>query len=163
MQDRHTTHTHSHRLEWRHPVGPLGIHNECAKDPQREQPGTLNHNLEESHLLKNTLISTRMRKRLLLILCFRSVMAVSLANSPKIFSKCLFSCPSTPPFCDVEGKLTDQNNLELKLPSGSSPPCYAKQRTLTRRKKKMDIKVDYTQLPAGPAPGRAPEFLAPAV
>ena len=66
MQDRHTTHTHSHRLEWRHPVGPLGIHNECAKDPQREQPGTLNHNLEESHLLKNTLISTRMRKRLLL-------------------------------------------------------------------------------------------------
>ena len=31
-------------------MGPLGIHNECAKDPQREQPGTLNHNLEESHL-----------------------------------------------------------------------------------------------------------------
>ena len=30
-------------------------------------------------------------------------------------------------------------------------------------KKKMDIKVDYTQLPAGPASGRYPEFLAPAV
>ena len=30
-------------------------------------------------------------------------------------------------------------------------------------KKKTDIKVDYTQLPAGPASGGAPEFLAPAV
>ena len=27
----------------------------------------------------------------------------------------------------------------------------------------MDIKVDYTQLPAGPAPGRSPEFLAPTI
>ena len=27
----------------------------------------------------------------------------------------------------------------------------------------MDIKVDYAQLPAGPASGRSPEFLAPAV
>ena len=27
----------------------------------------------------------------------------------------------------------------------------------------MDIKVDYAQLPAGPASGRSPEFLAPTV
>jgi len=30
-------------------------------------------------------------------------------------------------------------------------------------KKKMDIKADYDQLPASPASGRPPEFLAPAV
>ena len=29
-------------------------------------------------------------------------------------------------------------------------------------KNKMDIKVDYAQLPAGPASGRSPEFSAPA-
>ena len=34
-----------------------------------------------------------------------------------------------------------ENSLELKLPSRSSPPFYAKQKTLW---KKMDIKVDYT-------------------
>ena len=27
----------------------------------------------------------------------------------------------------------------------------------------MDIKVDYAQLPAGPASGRSPKFLAPAL
>ena len=54
-----------------------------------------------------------------------------------------------------------QNSLELKLPSRSSPPFCAKQRTLSPQEK-MDIKVDYTQLPAGPASGRSPEFLAPA-
>ena len=32
-----------------------------------------------------------------------------------------------------------------------------------KKKKKMDIKVDYTQLLAGPASGWSPEFLAPAV
>jgi len=32
-----------------------------------------------------------------------------------------------------------------------------------RKKKKMDIKVDYAQLPAGPASGSSPEFLIPAV
>ena len=32
-----------------------------------------------------------------------------------------------------------------------------------RKKKKKDIKVDYTQLPARPASGPSPEFLAPAV
>ena len=54
-----------------------------------------------------------------------------------------------------------QNSQDLKLPSGSSPPFYAKQRTLSPQEK-MDIKVDYAQLPAGPASGRSPEFLAPA-
>ena len=44
-----------------------------------------------------------------------------------------------------------QNSLELKLPSRSSPPFYAKQRTLSLEEKKMDIKVDYAQLAAGPA------------
>ena len=53
-----------------------------------------------------------------------------------------------------------QNSLELKLPSRSSPPFYAKQRTLSPKEKKADIKVDYAQLPAGPA---SPEFLAPAI
>ena len=31
------------------------------------------------------------------------------------------------------------------------------------KKTKTDIKVDYAQLPASPASGRSPEFLAPAV
>ena len=43
-----------------------------------------------------------------------------------------------------------QNSLELKLPSRSSTPFYAKQRTLSP-KVKMDIKFDYAQLPAGPS------------
>jgi len=47
-----------------------------------------------------------------------------------------------------------KNSLELKLPSRSSPPFYAKQRTLsTEEKQKRDIKVDYAQLLAGPASG----------
>ena len=55
-----------------------------------------------------------------------------------------------------------QGNLELKFPSRSSPPFYAKQRTLSPEGK-MDIKVDYAQLLAGPASGQSPKFLAPAV
>ena len=55
-----------------------------------------------------------------------------------------------------------QNSLELKLPSRSSPPFYAKQRTLSPQGKKMDVKVDYFQLLAGPASSPSPEFLAPA-
>ena len=35
-----------------------------------------------------------------------------------------------------------QNSLELKLSSPSSPPFYAKQRTLPPEEKKMDIKID---------------------
>ena len=53
-----------------------------------------------------------------------------------------------------------QNSLELKLPSRSSPPFYVKQRTLSPEGKKMDIKVDCAQLPAHPASGRSPEYLA---
>ena len=57
-----------------------------------------------------------------------------------------------------------QNSLELKPPSGSSPPFYAKQRTLSPEgKKKKDIKVAYARLPAGPAAGGSPEFLDPAI
>ena len=57
-----------------------------------------------------------------------------------------------------------QNSLELKLPSTSSPPFYAKQRTLSPEgKKKMDIKIDYAQLSAGPASGWSPKFRAPAI
>ena len=36
-------------------------------------------------------------------------------------------------------------------------------KALSHPKEKMDIKADYAQLPAGPASGRSPEFLAPAV
>ena len=39
-----------------------------------------------------------------------------------------------------------QNSLELKLPSRSSPPFKAKQRTLSpEEKKKKEIKVDYAK------------------
>ena len=48
----------------------------------------------------------------------------------------------------------------LKIPSWSSPPFYAKQRSLST-KKQMDIKVDYAQLPA--RLWRISKFLAPAV
>ena len=55
-----------------------------------------------------------------------------------------------------------QNSLELKLPSRSPPPFYAKQRTLSPEAK-LNIKVDYAQLPAGPASGQSSKFLAPAI
>ena len=32
-----------------------------------------------------------------------------------------------------------------------------------KKKKKKDIKVDYTQVPAGPASDQSPEFFAPAI
>ena len=55
-----------------------------------------------------------------------------------------------------------QNSLELKLPL--DPPHHSMQnKELSHPKKKMDIKVDYTQLPAGPASGRSPKFLAQAL
>jgi len=38
-----------------------------------------------------------------------------------------------------------------------------KELSYRKEKKKMDIKVDYAQLPAGPASGSSPEFLIPAV
>ena len=34
-----------------------------------------------------------------------------------------------------------QNSLELKLPSGSSPPFYAKQRTLSPKEKKWTLRL----------------------
>ena len=55
-----------------------------------------------------------------------------------------------------------QNDLELKLLSGLSHHPTQNQE-LSYPKKKMDIKADYAQLPPGPASGRSPEFLAPAV
>ena len=64
-----------------------------------------------------------------------------------------------------------QNNLELKLLVRSSPPFYAKQRTLSpegktnkqkKKQKKKKLRL-ICPVPAGPVPGRSPEFFAPAV
>ena len=57
---------------------------------------------------------------------------------------------------------TAQNSLELNSLPG--PPHHSMQnKELSHPKeKKMDIKVDYTQLPAGTASGPSPVFLAPA-
>ena len=47
-----------------------------------------------------------------------------------------------------------QTRLELKISSRSSPTFYAKKKKkFSHLKKKMGIKPDYTQLPAGPASG----------
>ena len=60
---------------------------------------------------------------------------------------------------------TAQNSLELNSPPG--PPHHSMQsKELSHqkeKKKKKDIKVDYAQLPASPASGQCPEFLAQAV
>ena len=45
-----------------------------------------------------------------------------------------------------------QNSLKLKLPSRSSPPFYAKTKNSLTQRKKMDIKIGYTQFPAGNFP-----------
>ena len=50
----------------------------------------------------------------------------------------------------VKENYTAQNSLELNLPSGSSPPFYAK-KNLFHLKKKMEVKVDYAQLPESPS------------
>ena len=34
---------------------------------------------------------------------------------------------------------------------------------LKKKKKKKDIKVDYAQLPAGPASGQSPKYLSPSI
>ena len=62
-----------------------------------------------------------------------------------------------------EGKLGAQNSLELKLPSGSSPPFYTKQRTLSPEGKKWTFGLITPSSQPVPASGRSPEFLAPAV
>ena len=55
-----------------------------------------------------------------------------------------------------------QNSLELNSLPG--PPHHSMQnKELSHPKKKMDIKADYAQLPASPASGRSPKFLAAAV
>ena len=57
---------------------------------------------------------------------------------------------------------TAQNSLELNSLPG--PPHHSMQnKELSHPNKKMDIKVDCTQLPAGPASGLSPKFLTPAV
>ena len=56
-----------------------------------------------------------------------------------------------------------QNSLELKLLSWSSPPFYAKQRTLSPKGKKWTLRLIMpSSLPVS-ASGQSPEFLAPAV
>ena len=68
----------------------------------------------------------------------------------------------------AEGQLKEshmaQNSLELKN-SPPGPPHHSMQnKELSNPKeKKMDVKVDYAQLPAGPASGQSPKLLAPAV
>ena len=54
---------------------------------------------------------------------------------------------------DYEGKLHGSNQPGIKTPLPVLPPFYAKQRTLSPEGEKTDVKVDYTQLPAGPASG----------
>lgn len=55
-----------------------------------------------------------------------------------------------------------QHSLELNSPPG--PPHHSMQnKELSHPKKKMDIKVDYTLLPPGPASSLSPKFLAQAV
>ena len=55
-----------------------------------------------------------------------------------------------------------QNSLELNYTPG--PPNHSMQnKELSHPKKKMDIKVYYAQLPAGPASGLSPKFLAQAI
>ena len=45
-----------------------------------------------------------------------------------------------------------QNSLELDSPPGR-PHNSMQNKELSHPKKKMDIKIDYAQLPAGPASG----------
>ena len=58
---------------------------------------------------------------------------------------------------------TAQNSLELKLPSGSSLPFYAKQRTLSPEEKKWTLRLIMPSSQPVPASGPSPEFLAPAI
>ena len=63
--------------------------------------------------------------------------------------------------CFLKESYLAQNSLELNSPPGS--PYHSMQnKELSHLKEKMDIKVDYDQLPASPASGWSPEFLAPA-
>jgi len=63
----------------------------------------------------------------------------------------------------VKESYVAQNSLELKLLSGSSPPFYAKQKSLSPKGKKWTLRLIMpSSLPVS-ASGRSPEFLAPAV
>ena len=63
----------------------------------------------------------------------------------------------------VKESYTSQNSLEFKLPSRSSPPFCAKQRTLSPKEKKWTLRLITPSSQPVPASGRSPEFLAPAV
>ena len=63
---------------------------------------------------------------------------------------------------ELKESYSDQNSLELKLPLG--PTHHSMQnKELSHLKIKIDFKVEYALLPAGPASGRSPEILAPAI
>ena len=64
--------------------------------------------------------------------------------------------------CSLKESYMAQNSLELKLPSGL-PHHSMQNKELSHLKKKLDLKVDYAQLPDGLASGRSPEFLTLAV
>ena len=51
---------------------------------------------------------------------------------------CVYACSVT---CPVKESYRAQNSLELKLPSGSSLPLYAKQRTLSPEEKKWTLRL----------------------
>ena len=62
-----------------------------------------------------------------------------------------------------EGKLHGSKQPGVKTPLQVLPTILCKTKNSLTEEKKKDIKVDYTQLPARPASGQSPEFLAPAV
>jgi len=93
-----------------------------------------------------------------LTLIYQHEEALNINDTHLSFSFCIYSLGS-----GMKESYMAQNSLELKLSSRSSPPVYAKQRTLSPEQKKMYIKVYYAQLPAGPASGLSPKFLAPAI
>ena len=62
-----------------------------------------------------------------------------------------------------EGKLQGSKYSGVKTPVQVLPTILCKTKNSHTGRKKMDFKVDYAQLPAGPASGQSPKFLAPAV
>lgn len=57
----------------------------------------------------------------------------------------------------MEGKHSSKNSLELN--SSWNPPHHSMQNKEPSSPKEKDFKVDYVQLPAGPALGRSPKSL----
>ena len=62
-----------------------------------------------------------------------------------------------------EGKLHGSKEPGVKTPLQVLLTILCKTKNSLTRRKNMDIKVDYAQLPAGPASGLSPKFLAQAV